>query len=32
MYTGFQEIEPGMDTGLDFAKELQMARAMTGGK
>lgn len=32
MYTGFQELEPGMDTGLDFAKELQMARAMAGGK
>jgi tetratricopeptide (TPR) repeat protein len=32
MYTGFQELEPGMDTGLDFAKELEMARAMSGGK
>ena len=32
MYTGFQELEPGMDTGLDFAKELEMARAMASGK
>ncbi|MBC6609094.1 tetratricopeptide repeat protein [Hymenobacter sp. BT188] len=32
MYTGFQELEPGMDTGLDFAKELEMARTMASGK
>jgi hypothetical protein len=25
MYTGFQELEPGIDTGLDFAKEHEMA-------
>lgn len=32
MYTGFQELEPGLDSGLDFAKELEMARAMAKGK
>ncbi len=28
MYTGFQLFEPGLDTGLDFAKEYQMALSM----
>ncbi|GGF27463.1 tetratricopeptide repeat protein [Hymenobacter cavernae] len=28
MYTGFQELDPSLDTGLDFANELAMARSM----
>ncbi|MCR5888343.1 tetratricopeptide repeat protein [Hymenobacter sp. J193] len=32
MYTGFQELDPSLDTGLDFASELEMARAMHKGK
>ena len=32
MFTGFQEIDPSLETGLDFGKELEMARAMHKGK
>lgn len=32
MYTSFQELDPGLDTGLDFAKELEMARTMNRDK
>ena len=32
MYTRFQELEPSIDISLDFAKELEMARAKVGGK
>jgi Flp pilus assembly protein TadD len=28
MYTSFQELDPGLDTGLQFAKELALARTM----
>jgi len=28
MYTGFQELDPSLDTGLDFANELHMARSL----
>ncbi|RSK38990.1 tetratricopeptide repeat protein [Hymenobacter perfusus] len=32
MYTGFRQLDPSLDTGLDFGKELEMARAMHKGK
>ena len=32
MYTGFQQLDPSLDAGLDFGKELEMARAMHKGK
>lgn len=32
MYTGFQQLDPSLDTGLDFASELEMARSMHKGK
>jgi hypothetical protein len=28
MYTSFHELDPSLDTGLDFGKEFEMARTM----